>query len=140
MVGIGCGARSYTRGLHYSSEYAVGAPGVRAIVDDYINRPGESFASAAYGFALDADDQRRRYLIQSLLQIEGLDLAAYRWRFGGEALHDYPELAELASHDFAVTTATHLRLTEAGLEQSDTIGPWLYSASVRRQMESYELR
>jgi oxygen-independent coproporphyrinogen-3 oxidase len=28
MVGLGCGARSYTRGLHYSREYAVGAAGV----------------------------------------------------------------------------------------------------------------
>ncbi len=140
MVGIGCGARSYTRGLHYSTEYAVGAPGVRAIVDDYINRPGESFASATYGFALGADDQRRRYLIQSLLQVEGLDLAAYRQRFGGDALQDFPELGELPPHGFAVATATHLRLTEVGLEQSDTIGPWLYSAPVRRQMEAYELR
>ncbi len=36
MVGLGCGARSYTRGLHYSSEYAVGASGVRAILRDYV--------------------------------------------------------------------------------------------------------
>lgn len=140
MVGIGCGARSYTRALHYSSEYAVGASGVRAIIDDYIARPGESFASAAYGFALDAGDQRRRYLIQSLLQVEGLEHAAYHRRFGDELLADFPELRELEEHELAVFTATHLQLTEAGLEQSDTIGPWLYSAPVRQQMESYELR
>ena len=140
MVGIGCGARSYTRGLHYSSEYAVGASGVRAIIDGYLGRSGESFASAAYGFVLDGGDQRRRYLIQSLLQVEGLPLAAYRRRFGGELLADFPELSELAEHNLAVLSGTHLRLTEAGLEQSDTIGPWLYSTPVRRRMESYDLR
>ena len=29
MIGLGCGARSYTRALHYSCDYAVGARGVR---------------------------------------------------------------------------------------------------------------
>lgn len=140
MVGIGCGARSYTRGLHYSSEYAVGASGVRSIIDGYLDRSRESFASAAYGFALDAGDQRRRYLIQSLLQVEGLELESYRRRFGSELAADFPELSELAEHKLAELSGTHLRLTEAGLEQSDTIGPWLYSAPVRRRMESYELR
>src|SRR5690606_10216074 len=36
MVGIGCGARSYTRELHYSSEFAVGRTGVRSILNDYL--------------------------------------------------------------------------------------------------------
>ena len=35
MVGLGCGARSYTAGLHYSFEYAVGASLTRGIIDDY---------------------------------------------------------------------------------------------------------
>src|SRR5262249_2986370 len=33
MVGLGCGARSYTRGLHYSTEYAVRGRGVREILE-----------------------------------------------------------------------------------------------------------
>jgi oxygen-independent coproporphyrinogen-3 oxidase len=140
MIGIGCGARSYTRGLHYSSEYAVGARGVRAIIDDYIDRPREAFASAAYGFVLGAEEQRRRYLIQSLLQVEGLELAAYRKRFCSELMDDMPELRELIELNLAVTTKTHLCLTEGGMEQSDTIGPWLYSTPVQGRMESYELR
>ena len=40
------------------------------------------FAAADYGFVLDEDEQRRRWLILSLLSDEGLDLAAYRAKFG----------------------------------------------------------
>jgi oxygen-independent coproporphyrinogen-3 oxidase len=67
MVGLGCGARSYTRGLHYATEYAVGAPGVKAILAEYVARPAEAFDAAEYGCALDEEEQRRRYVIQSLL-------------------------------------------------------------------------
>jgi hypothetical protein len=32
-----------------------------------------------------------------------------------------------------------LMLTESGIERSDTIGPWLYSAAVNDLIEAYEL-
>jgi oxygen-independent coproporphyrinogen-3 oxidase len=67
MVGLGCGARSYTHALHYSSEYAVGARGVRAILNDYVKKDAAAFDHADYGFALEPDEQRRRYIIQSQL-------------------------------------------------------------------------
>ncbi len=38
MVGLGCGARSYTPALHYSSEYAVGGSTINAIIGEYINQ------------------------------------------------------------------------------------------------------
>ena len=138
MVGLGCGARSYTRALHYSSEYAVGAGGVRAILSDYVRRPAETFAYAHHGFALDGEEQRRRYLIQSLLQADGLVYAAYRARFGAEPLDDMPALTELAERGLSTLTEGRMQLTEAGLENSDTIGPWLYSARVGELMQSYE--
>src|SRR5262249_35199985 len=59
MVGLGCGARSYTRALHYSRAYAVGAEGVRAILADYVQRPAESFVVAEYGVRLGPEEQRR---------------------------------------------------------------------------------
>ena len=33
MVGLGCGARSYTRSLHYSNEYAVNAGTTLNVLD-----------------------------------------------------------------------------------------------------------
>jgi oxygen-independent coproporphyrinogen-3 oxidase len=146
MVGLGCGARSYTRTLHYSGEYAVGATGVREILAAYFAKAADmvkaddAFDFANYGFRLDGAEQRRRFVIQSLLQVEGLDFASYRARFGSGAMDDLPELARIEDHGLAMRDDARLRLTEAGLEMSDVIGPALYSARVRRLMESYQLR
>jgi oxygen-independent coproporphyrinogen-3 oxidase len=146
MVGLGCGARSYTRALHYSGEYAVGATGVREILAAYFAKAAhmvktnDAFDFVDYGFRLDGAEQRRRFVIQSLLQVEGLDFAAYRARFGSEATDDLPELARLEDHGLATRDDARLRLTEEGLEMSDVIGPALYSARVRRLMKSYQLR
>jgi oxygen-independent coproporphyrinogen-3 oxidase len=140
MIGLGCGARSYTRALHYSSEYAVGAAGIREILASYIAKPDDAFNFADYGFALDGAEQRRRFVIQSLLQVEGLDFAAYRQRFGSEVMGDLPELAQFEERGLAMRDDDRLRLTEAGLEMSDAIGPMLYSPRVRNLMESYQLQ
>jgi oxygen-independent coproporphyrinogen-3 oxidase len=140
MVGLGCGARSYTERLHYSSEYAVGASGVRAILNDYIGRPDESFDAAHYGYSLSQEDLQRRHVIQSLLQVEGLDRAAYRARFTSDVLADIPQLYELAEHGLATITDLSLVLTAFGIERSDMIGPWLYAPDARRLMETFALR
>lgn len=140
MIGLGCGARSYTRGLHYATDYAVGAKEVRAILAEYVARPAAGFDVATTGFRLDGAEQRRRYVIQSLLQREGLGLAAYARRFGSDVRDDLLELADLEELGLEESTEGCLRLTAAGLERSDAIGPWLYSAPVRALMEGYEVR
>jgi oxygen-independent coproporphyrinogen-3 oxidase len=140
MLGLGCGARSYTQKLHYSSEWAVGASGVREILSDYIARPDESFDVADYGFELNEEEQRRRYLLQSLLQADGLDLKAYRHRFSSDAFQDVPQLGELEALNLAESDGSTLRLNATGLEKSDAIGPWLASAQVREQMEGFAWR
>ncbi len=135
MIGLGPGARSYTQRVHYSSEWAVGARGVRDIIDRWIARSDDAFAVADYGFVLDDDEQRRRWLILSLLSDDGLDLAAYRQRFGAEpaALH------ELVQSGLAIAENNTLRLTADGFARADAIGPSLFSDEVRRRMASYEL-
>ena len=139
MVGLGCGARSYTSALHYSNEYAVGACGVRDIIARYSACPSEEFERAGYGFALDGAEQRRRFVVKSLLRAEGLEQGAYRARFGKEPADDVPELGALVESGLAAADASRLRLTDAGLELSDAIGPLLYSARVRELMQAYEL-
>jgi oxygen-independent coproporphyrinogen-3 oxidase len=140
MVGIGCGARSYTSSLHYSSEYAVGARGVREILEAYVRRPEEAFDAADYGFELDLPERRRRYFVLSILSDEGLDFGAYRRSFGSEAAADFEELGVLIDLGLARADAGVVRLTEQGMERSDAIGPWLYSPAVRAKMEGFELR
>lgn len=140
MLGLGCGARSYTRSLHYSTEYAVGRPGVRAILESYRERATESFRAAQYGFRLDAEEQRRRYLIKSLLRTEGLNLPAYRRRFGTEVRDDFPELQVLTDAGLILPGARSLVPTPRGLELSDAVGPWLYSPRVRAAITEFVLR
>jgi oxygen-independent coproporphyrinogen III oxidase len=141
MLGLGVGARSYTRTLHYSEDWAVGNDGIKEIVAAWIARGDESFAVARHGIELDADEQRRRWLIQSLLQREGLSLAEYQRRFASSAFVDFAsELEQLCAHGLLVHADDHLRPTTVGLEWADAIAPWLYSETVRAASREFELR
>ncbi|MEV7794693.1 STM4012 family radical SAM protein [Streptomyces sp. NPDC087512] len=139
MIGLGCGARSYTARLHYSFDYAVGMHRIRSIIDDYVARPAEDFAHAEYGRRMDADESRRRHLLQSLLQADGLDVADYRARFGSAPEEDFrAELGRFADRGWLTDDGTTLRLTPEGLAHSDAVGPALFSAAVRSAMAAYE--
>ncbi len=140
MLGLGCGARSYTQALHYSTEYAVGRRGVRDILADFVARRDDEFDAATYGFRLDPEEQRRRYVIKSLLESDGLSQHAYQTRFGAPTCDDLPDLIELAQHGLVREEDGLLQLTARGLEYSDAIGPWLYSARANRLMGGYDLR
>jgi oxygen-independent coproporphyrinogen-3 oxidase len=135
MVGLGPGARSYTRAIHYSSDYAVARSSVVQIVERFVAEGADDYVR--YGAALSISEQQRRYLIKSLLRCDGLDRHAYRERFGTEALLDWPQLSELAEHGMASLDERFVRPTFAGLEWSDAIGPWLYSEPMRRQMAEF---
>ncbi|QKG21157.1 oxygen-independent coproporphyrinogen III oxidase [Actinomadura verrucosospora] len=139
MVGLGCGARSYTSGLHYSFEYAVEQRHVRSIIDDYVRE--EDFTTARVGFELDEREQRRRHLLQSLLQASGLDRGSYRSRFGSDPCADFAtDLKPFDDLGWLETTETTLKLTPEGLAHSDAIGPGLFSERVRELMASYQAR
>ncbi|MBC6465165.1 STM4012 family radical SAM protein [Actinomadura alba] len=139
MVGLGCGARSYTAGLHYSFEYAVGAGQVRGIIDDYVRE--REFGVARVGFALDEDERRRRHLVQSLLQVSGLDRTLYLGRFGTDAAADFAaELDRFADLGWLEHGADTIRLTAEGLAHSDEVGPALFSSRARTLMDTYEAR
>lgn len=140
MVGLGCGARSYTRHFHYSTDYAVGRQGILEILKAYINRTPESFDVIDYGFELNLDDQRRRYLLKSLLHSTGLSLTAYKGYFGTEAFTDFPELDEMIRADLIDLSENHLTITDHGLTYSDAIGSRFYSDVVRELMGEFDLR
>jgi oxygen-independent coproporphyrinogen-3 oxidase len=143
MVGIGSGARSYSTALHYSFDYAVGSASVKSIVADFLGRSAHGFATAEIGFWLDDEEQRRRWLLKSLLRIDGVDLLTYRRRFGTGVACDFPELERLGELGWLEGVGSEdgrLRLTTEGLAFSDTIGPWLFSDGVREAMDAWELR
>lgn len=139
MIGLGCGARSYTSALHYSFDYAVDMREIRSIIDSFTAT--QDFSRAEVGRYVDAEEARRRHLLQSVLQAAGLPTAPYRARFGTDPWTDFPaELAEFAARGWLDERAPEglLRLSPLGLAHSDALGPALFSPGVRAAMAAYE--
>jgi oxygen-independent coproporphyrinogen-3 oxidase len=130
MIGLGCGARSYTRALHYAWPYAAVPAEVRNLVAAYAD-PQTDHTMVRHAFRLDRDEQQRRFAIKSLLRLPGLDRSRFQTLFGTDPLDALPQLRLLLDAQLAEPRADHLVLTPAGLELSDAIGPWLYSPRVR---------
>ncbi len=139
MVGLGSGARSYTQRLHYSGRYAVNRETIRDIISDYSSKTNEDFRRVNYGYELDEQDRKRRFVIQSILQVEGMSLHNYSTRFGGDVFQDLPEISRMVAEELLKKTDDLLRVTAAGLEMSDNIGVRLYSGRVVQEMQSYQV-
>ncbi|MFJ3704625.1 MULTISPECIES: STM4012 family radical SAM protein [Streptomyces] len=156
MIGLGCGARSYTSSLHYSFDYAVEMREIRGIIDGFTTTT--DFSRAEVGRYVDGCEARRRHLLQSLLQAEGMRSAEYRERFGSDPYEDFPAELELfaargwlddsasggsaSGHSVAGRSAAPdlLRLSPEGLAHSDALGPELFSPAVRAAMAAYEAK
>ncbi|MET9594297.1 STM4012 family radical SAM protein [Streptomyces sp. NPDC006516] len=141
MIGLGCGARSYTSSLHYSFDYAVEMREIRGIIDGFTT--AEDFSRAEVGRYVDEGEARRRHLLQSLLQAEGMRTAEYRERFVSDPYDDFR--AELELFDArgwldAAARPALLRLSPEGLAHSDALGPELFSPGVRAAMAAYEAK
>ncbi|MFE2728785.1 STM4012 family radical SAM protein [Kitasatospora sp. NPDC059327] len=140
MVGLGVGARSFTTGLHYTTDYAVAVPEVRRILDDYIATPTEDFGRAQWAFAMDEDERRRMYLLQTLLESGGTVVEHYRRQFGAAPAEQFPaQFATLAGRGWLTGTDT-LRLTAEGMAWADAVGPLFFSDRVRTAMAAYRDR
>ena len=139
MLGLGVGARSYTKQLHYSSDYAVGRKGVKQIIADYNTWEAPQFSKAWYGIQVKEEEQKRRYLIKSLLEYSELDYQAYKAYFNSSAQQDFPCLEELLSANFASEKNERLVLNMQGIAYSDVIGPWLYSKRIQEEMKEFSL-
>ncbi len=136
MIGLGPGARSYTRNLHYAMDFAVSRAAVLGVLQRYIAKDRADFSRVDHGIWLTRAEQMRRYLLKSLLHREGLNVDRFESLFGQSAQDVFPELHRLAQAGL-LTTSPVLQLTPAGLERSDAIGPWLYSSSVTKRMEAF---
>lgn len=137
MIGLGCGARSYTRSLHYGTRFATTQAGVRAILRDWIQQPDVALGQATHGVFLNPEEERRRFVILSLLQVEGLARVEYTDQFGSTPEEDLPELAELRHRGWLVNGNERLLLTDEGLQHSDSVGPMLYSEAVRTRLREF---
>ena len=112
---------------------------MKRIIADFNARPTDEFAFADYGVRLDAEEQRRRYLIKSLLR-------APAWNSRPTRLDSEPKSKTIFRNSpncpplgLGVRDEQTLRLTPEGLSWSDVIGPWLYSRHVTARMEAFQL-
>lgn len=137
MIGLGCGARSYTRRLHYATRFAVTQAGIQAILGQWLAQSEDDFAWATHGIELNDDEQLRRYLILSLLQVEGLDLTELQQLFPTADLAAMPELQLLVERGWVAWNKKRIQLTEAGLQHSDSVGPLLYSRRVLENLRQF---
>lgn len=137
MLGLGAGARSYTSQLHYSSRFAVQAAGVRAILDQWMQRTEHDFGFADWGIWLTEEERQRRYVIQSLLHYQGLDQNQFTQTFGKTPQEVVPRLKQLAISGYVEEVVDRLRLTPEGMAMSDAIGPALYSDFSREKLAEF---
>lgn len=135
-LGLGPGARSVTRNLHYSPEYAVRRADIIAALETWCTASDDDFRHASHGIALTPGDRLHRHVLQTLLSAKGIDIAAFKARFGMEPTEALPSLLALPDAKLAEEHDGHFRLTPAGLELSDAIGPWLYAPHFRRHLEN----
>jgi len=137
MLGLGCGARSYTSHVHYSSPFAVASARVQAILNDWMSQTRDDLACATWGVRLSEEDRRRRFVIQSLLTRSGLDEADYFEQFGEPVAELFAQLEALAADGLATKSAGVWRLSTLGLELSDAIGPSFYSSKSRQLLREF---
>ncbi len=140
MVGVGAGARSYTQRVHYSSDYAVEKRGVRAIVDDFLNQDAARFELAETGVVLNDEEARLRYVVQGVLNVDGLRLDGYIARFAADAIAEHVVLREAQALGWLQRDDHRLIPTPAGLAHADVLGPALYSSAVRDRMSAWTPR
>jgi oxygen-independent coproporphyrinogen-3 oxidase len=138
MIGLGAGARSYTRNLHYSFEYAVSRKSTENIIQKYCGMEYADFENITYGISLNLEEQKRRVLIKSLLHIDGLNRQWYASLYNTDVLTDFPVLEELQKLGFCEISSV-IQLTRHGISYSDAIGPFFYSAAMKRQMDLFQL-
>lgn len=136
-IALGCGGRSYIDNLHFMTPFAVRQKDCVKVIDEFICR--QDFTEGLWGYLLNLDEVRRRYLIKNLFLDSGLSRAQYAHMFGSEVDGDYPALKQLKK-DAYVEGEEILRLTEKGMSMTDSLAPSLMSAESAARMKGYYTR
>ena len=134
-ISIGCGGRSYIGNLHFCTPYAVKQEQCMKIVKAYMEK--EDYLQVNYGFLLNEEEQKRRYVIKHILFDQGILKEDYQQHFGTEVEKDFPLLKNWEENGYAIHTPTCITLTEKGFSLSDYLGPQLISTTVLERMKEW---
>lgn len=134
-IGTGAGARSYTSQMHYSSEYAVGRKEIINIIESYSNR---AFGTINHGIRLNIDEQKRRFILKSLMDGGKLYPQDYHDRFGQNVFEDFTILNDFLEKNWLTKTNDTYHLSMEGMTYEDAIGVKFYSEDILTKMDAYE--
>jgi oxygen-independent coproporphyrinogen-3 oxidase len=138
MVGLGAGARSYTRRLHYSTPWKMTTRNIRGVIEDYCTAMEAGDFAIRHGFVLDDDERLRRWIIQSLLGGR-LDIGECDRLFGEDWVVGVADvIAALAAEGLIFPAGNGLALTTRGGRHSDIVGDLFFSPRVRQLMAEFE--
>ena len=140
LVGLGCGARSRTSRMHYSTEYAVGRKSVTDIITAYCEADPTEFAHVRYGVELDKTERLHRMFVRNVLTRDGLDLTVAERVHGRIPAHLRILLSHLVSLKMFTQQDDHVVPTAKGLMHADAIGPLFYSRQMTDRMAGFKLR
>jgi oxygen-independent coproporphyrinogen-3 oxidase len=132
LVGLGVSARSYAPNVHYECQASRGQATVAEAMKAYFDYPYTSRTKATYGFRLNAEERRRRYVLLSL-SLGYVSGSGYQSTFGRRLHDDFSaEIAFLAELGLVVwdSADAELRLTRDGFRYSSAIGAFMSSQAV----------
>lgn len=136
MIGIGAGARSYTRDLHYSTNYAVTRKAIQAIIHDYSIK--QDFSKIIYGVHLNEEERLRRFLIKSIIDGGRLNPRGLKKQYGKD-VSEIEVLEYLIHQKLLIQKDGFFQLSEKGMELEDMIGPMFFTKEVKNRMQAFEL-
>ena len=104
-------------------------------------KSSSDFEFVDYGIELPVEEQKRRFVIKSILHASALDTRRYESLYGNKLLSDFPQLGLLLENQLAVMDESQkMHLTSQGTDYSDAIGPWLYSPYIKELIQTFELK
>lgn len=137
-LSLGCGGRSYIGGVHCCTPYAVTRADCLKLLDDYLVKADK--CAMDFGYRLDEEELKRRYVIKNLLHTDGIGEAEYETLFGaakGALTQEFPLLGKLAAAGDCAVENGRYRLTPEGMSLSDFIGPKFVSQAVHERMAQW---
>lgn len=134
-LSLGCGGRSYIDNLHFCTPYAVRQENCNRILKAYLEK--EDYMQIEFGYLLNPEEERRRYLMKHILFGTGIWLEEYQKRFGTETEKDFPLLLDWIEQGYAVRKENRIVLNDTGFSLSDYLGPQLISDEVAERMRNW---
>ncbi len=133
VLSVGVGGRSYAGSLHFCAPFETDGQKRAAAIRLYTESAG--YYDGLYGYELDADELKRRYIIKNLFVTDGLNLADYAARFNkSDARRDFSAVGGFLADGYAYQKDGRIFLTSEGLARSDMLAPQVISETVKQAM------